>query len=174
MKCWLQCVNTPRGDANLPGQALEPPAAQCKHSGWSDPGQVCYRSHPFCWHLCLPCSSQSATSSLPLEPECLVHPSLGAKHPQLPGYRGTWDHAAIPGPWLCPWPRCTRLIRNTCVHGISCPSSAFISSASKNPRHAKVKETSQSITQATATRAAETGLSKLNFNSHPMAQPGQP
>lgn len=87
---------------------------------------------------------------------------------------GIQVHTEIPGPWLCPWPRCTGLIRNTCVHGISCPGSAFISSASKNPRHAKVKETSQSITQTTATRAAETRLSKLKFNSHPMAQPGQP
>lgn len=83
-------------------------------------------------------------------------------------------HRKIPGPWLCPWLRCTGLIRNTCVHGISCPGSAFISAASKTPRQAKVKETSQSITQTTATRAAGKGLSKLKFNSHLMAQPGQP
>ena len=118
---------------------------------------------PICEYLCLPCG-----------PDHPAQPSLDAKLPQLLHHRGPQAHTGISGPQLCPWVRCMGLTRNTCVHGISCPSSAFISSASKNPRRAKVKETSQSITQTTATRAAETGLSKLNFNFHPMAWPGQP
>ena len=109
-------------------------------------------------------------------PDCPAQHLLDAKPQQLLGQRGPELTQALPHPGPQSWPRarCRGLTRNTCVHGISCPGSAFISSSSKNPRRVKVKETSQSITQTTATRAAETGLSKLNFNSHPMARPRQP
>lgn len=96
----------------------------------------------------LPCISLSILPSLP---------QIQSSH-SCQAREGLPVHTEIPGPWLCPWPRCTGLIRNTCVHGISCPGSAFISSASKNPRHAKVKETSQSIT-----RRRPPGLRRQDF-----------
>lgn len=157
MKCCLQCVNTLQGHANLPGQALVPAAAHRSHRlGWLWPHATC----------CLICGQQTLGSQYQLGTHwpsvcpvvaCMPCPAfLGcrtsmAARPE----RGPWAHTGFPGLQLCPGAPYMGLIRNTCVHGISCPSSAFISSASKNLRHAKVKETSQSITQTTATRAAD-------------------
>lgn len=156
MKSGLQCVNTTR-DANLPGQAPGLRGSGCPLQGQG---------------LCNPVEMAGGLGARGVRQDSLLAPlpcislSVLPSHPQIhsshscQAREGLPVHTEIPGPRLCPRPRCTGLIRNTCVHGISCPGSAFISSASKNPRHAKVKETSQSIT-----RRRPPGLRRQDFQN---------